>query len=202
MVYSVGLIEPRAFRDIARVRRMEFVWAIAAFLGVMLLGTLKGIVVAIVVSLIALSQQVANPPVHVLARVHGTSSFRPRSPDHPDDEIEPGLLLVRVEGRVFFLNAERVAEQLRALMIEWQPRVVVLDFSSVVDLEYSALSMLTAAEARQREAGIEIGLAGVSPSVAAVISRSPLGAALGKERIYLSLEDAVARYRARHRTIT
>jgi MFS superfamily sulfate permease-like transporter len=180
---------------------MEFVWAIAAFLGVMLLGTLKGIVVAIVVSLIALSQQVANPPVHVLARVHGTSSFRPRSPDHPDDEIEPGLLLVRVEGRVFFLNAERVAEQLRALMIEWQPRVVVLDFSSVVDLEYSALSMLTAAEERQREAGIEIGLAGVSPSVAAVISRAPLGAALGRERMYLSLEDAVARYRAQHRQV-
>ena len=51
MVYSVGLIEPGAFRDIIRVRRMEFVWAIAAFLGVMLLGTLKGIVVAIVWSL-------------------------------------------------------------------------------------------------------------------------------------------------------
>ena len=54
IVYSVGLIQPADFRDILRIRRTEFVWALAAFAGVMLLGTLKGILVAIIVSLVAL----------------------------------------------------------------------------------------------------------------------------------------------------
>jgi MFS superfamily sulfate permease-like transporter len=65
IVYSVGLIQPGEFRSILAVRRTEYVWALAAFIGVIALGTLKDILVAIVVWLVALAQQVANPPVHV-----------------------------------------------------------------------------------------------------------------------------------------
>ena len=83
VVYSIGLIKPAEFRAILRIRRTEFVWALAAFAGVMLLGTLKGIVVAIILSLVALAYQVADPPVHVLGRKPGTNVFRPRSPEHP-----------------------------------------------------------------------------------------------------------------------
>ena len=111
----------------------------------MLLGTLEGILVAIVVSLVALAHQTANPPVFVLGRKVGTNVFRPRAPEHPDDESFPGLLMVRLEGRLFFLNAERIAERVRALTAEAQPRVTLLDLSGVFDLEYSALKMLTEA---------------------------------------------------------
>ena len=52
IVYSIGLIKPAEFRTILEVRRTEFVWALAALAGVVLLGTLQGILVAIVVSLI------------------------------------------------------------------------------------------------------------------------------------------------------
>jgi MFS superfamily sulfate permease-like transporter len=102
IVYSIGLIKPDEFRAIVAIRRTEFRWALAAFAGVVLLGTLKGILVAIVVSLAALAYQVADPPVYVLGRKRGTNVFRPRSAEHPDDETFPGLLLVRLEGRVFF----------------------------------------------------------------------------------------------------
>ncbi len=44
IVYSIGLIKPEEFREILRVRRTEFIWALTAFAGVMLMGTLKGIV--------------------------------------------------------------------------------------------------------------------------------------------------------------
>ena len=77
IVYSIGLIKPAEFRAILKVRRMEFVWAIAALMGVVFLGTLKGILVAIVVSLVALAYQATNPPVHVLGRKPGTNVFRP-----------------------------------------------------------------------------------------------------------------------------
>ena len=118
IVYSVGLIQPGDFRDMLRVRRTEFIWAVIAMLGVMVLGTLKGILVAIIVSLVALGYQAANPPVYRLGREPGTTKFRPRSPDHPDDEFEPGMLLARLQGRLFFMNAERVGDKLRALTAE------------------------------------------------------------------------------------
>jgi len=196
IVYSLGLIQPGEFRDMLHVRRTEFIWAVAAMLGVMTLGTLKGILVAIVISLFALGYQVANPRVYVLGRERGTTKFRPRSAEHPEDEFEPGLLLVRLEGRVFFLNAERIGDQIRDLIAEGRPRVVVLDLRAVFDLEYSALKMLIDAEARGRAAGVQLWLGAMQPDVETIVKRSPLGVALGPERIFNSIYTAVTRFRA------
>ena len=102
IVYSFGLIKPIEFHDILRIRRTEFSWAIVAFAGVVVVGTLKGIIVAIIVSLVTLAYQVADPPVYVLRRKPGTNVFRPQSPEHPDDDSFPGLLLLRPEGPIFF----------------------------------------------------------------------------------------------------
>src|SRR5215467_8940686 len=127
IVYSIGLIKPGEFRAILNVRRTEFIWAISALAGVVLLGTLKGIIVAIVVSLVALLHQMANPPVYVLGRKPGTDAFRPRSNEHLEDETFPGLLLLRLEGRVFFFNAEHIAQKMRMLVGEAQPKIVAID---------------------------------------------------------------------------
>jgi len=197
IVYSVGLIKPGDFVGILRIRRTEFLWALAAFLGVILLGTLQGILVAIIVSVVALAQQVADPPVYVLGRKRGTNVFRPLSTEHPDDESFAGLLLLRPEGRLFFLNAERIGEKIRPLIAAAQPKVVAFDLSRVFDLEYSALKMLIEAERRQRAAGITLWLVGLNPQVYAVIQRSPLGEILGHERMMFDLEIAVDRYQQR-----
>jgi len=196
IVYSLGLIQPVEFREMLRVRRTEFIWAVAAMLGVMTLGTLKGILVAIVISLFALGYQVANPRVYVLGRERGTTKFRPRSAEHPDDEFEPGLLLVRLEGRLFFLNAERIGDRIRELIAAAKPRVLVLDLRAVFDLEYSALKMLVDAEARGRAAGVELWLGAMQPEVLAMVKRSPLGEAIGPERMFNSIDTAVTRFRA------
>ncbi|HZF14595.1 MAG TPA: SulP family inorganic anion transporter [Steroidobacteraceae bacterium] len=196
IVYSIGLIKPADFRGILAIRRTEFFWAAAAFVGVMLLGTLKGILVAIIVSIVALAQQSANPPVHVLGRKRGTNVFRPRSPENPDDETFPGLLLLRPEGRMFFLNAEWIAERMRPLIAEAGPKVIVLDLSAVFDLEFTALKMLIEAEARQRATGVSFWLAGLNPDVLAVVQRSSLGKTLGREGLLHNVEIAVDNYRA------
>jgi high affinity sulfate transporter 1 len=196
IVYSVGLIEPAAFRAILTVRRTEFFWALAALAGVVLLGTLRGILVAIVVSLVALAYQTANPPVHVLGRKPGTNVFRALSKEHPEDQTFPGLLILRPEGRVFFANAERIAERMRPLVTGARPKVVALDLSAVPDLEYTALKMLTEAERRLRERGVWLWLVGLNPEVLAMVQRSPLGEVLGRERMHFTLELAVAKYLA------
>jgi len=194
VVYSVGLIKPVEFRSILRIRRMEFVWALAAFAGVMLFGTLKGIVVAIILSLVALAHQIADPPVHQLARKRGTSFFRPCSDEYPDDERFPGLLLARPEGRIFFVNAERIGQKVQTLITENRPNVVALDLSAVFDLEYTALKMLTEAEKRGRLRGIELWLVGLNPDVLASVQRSSLGEILGRQRMLFNAEMAVARF--------
>ncbi|HWC18242.1 MAG TPA: SulP family inorganic anion transporter [Terriglobales bacterium] len=194
IVYSVGLIKPLEFREILRVRRTEFTWALIAFAGVILVGTLKGILVAIIVSLVALAYQVANPPVHVLGRKPGTNVFRPRTKEHPEDEFLAGLLLLRPEGRIFFANAEQIAHKIKPLMDETEPRVVVLDMTGVQDIEYTALKMLTEAEKRSRQRGIRLWLVGMNPHVLDMVLRSPLGETLGREAMFFNLEIAVARY--------
>ena len=196
IIYSVGLIKPAEFRAVLKVRRTEFIWAVTALVGVVLLGTLKGVLVAIVVSLLSLAAQVADPPVYAMGRKPGTNVFRALSKEHSEDETFPGLLLLRLEGRIFFANAEHIGEKLRPLIAQAKPKIVALDLSAVHDLEYTALKMLTEAEKRIRERGVLLWLVGLNPGVLAVVQRSSLGEILGRERMFFNLELAVAKYLA------
>ena len=196
IVYSVGLIQPAEFRAIRQVRTMEFRWAMAACLGVLIFGTLQGIVIAIIISLIGLSSQTANPRVHVIARKRGADVLRPMSPEHPDDESFEGLLILRPEGRLFFVNAQAVGEKIRALLDQHQPRVLVLDMSRVPDIEYSALQMLIEGESRIAESGISLWLAGLNPSVLDVVRHTGLAERLGRERLLFNARAAIERYQA------
>jgi high affinity sulfate transporter 1 len=194
VVYSAELLSPRDFRAIAAIRRTEFVWALVAFAGVLLLGTLRGILVAVVTSLVALGYQASNPAVYEVVRKPGTNVFRRRSSEHPGDESCPGLLMIRVEGRIFFGNAERVQDLVGALVQASNPQVLVLDCSAIFDLEYSALKMLGEAEARARSRSGELWLAALNPEARRVVERSPLGKALGRERMFFDLEHAAGHY--------
>jgi SulP family sulfate permease len=197
VVYSVGLIRPAEFRQIIRVRRTEFYWAVIAFAGVAVLGTLKGILVAVIASLLALAYQAYDPPVYALGRKRGTDAFRPLSDEHPDDEIWPGLLIMRAEGRIFFANAQRVGDKMWLLIEQTKPSVVLIDFSAVFDIEYTALKMLAEAEERLRRDGITLWLAALTPDVLAMVKRSRIGELLDRERMFFNLQTAVEKYERR-----
>jgi MFS superfamily sulfate permease-like transporter len=149
-----------------------------------------------VISLVGLAYQVADPPVYVLGRKPGTNVFRPRSKEHPEDETFSDLLLLRLEGRVFFANAEHVAAKIRKAVEEEKPRIVAIDFSAVPDLEYTALRALSAAEKRQRDRGLLLWLVGLNPGVLRMVQKSALGEALGREAMHFNLEVAVTKYLA------
>lgn len=196
IVYSIGLVNPAEFRAILKIRRTEFAWAIAALIGVVALGTLQGILVAIVISLVALSHQAADPPVYVLGRKPGTNVFRKLTSEHPEDETFPGLLMIRTEGRIFFANAEVINLRAKHLIEAANPKVVLFDFRAVPDLEYTALKMFIEAEKRLAAAGIQLWLVGLNPQVLAVIQRSPLHETLGRDRLLFNLESAIDHYQA------
>ncbi len=196
IVYSVGLIQPAEFRAIRNVRTMEFRWALIACAGVLVFGTLKGIVVAIIVSMIGLASQTAHPRVSVIGRKRGADVLRPLSPEHPDDETFEGLLIVRPEGRLFFVNVQYVSDRIRALVTQQKPRVVALDLSRVPDIEYSALQTILEGEKRMTESGTLVWLVGLNPGVLEVARHAGLEQRLGRERMLFNARAAIERYQA------
>jgi high affinity sulfate transporter 1 len=195
LVAAAGLIKPVDFRAIGRIRREELAWAIVALVGVVLLGTLEGILVAVAVSLLTLLHHANHPPVYGVGRKPATDEFRSLE-QHPDDETIPGLLIIRTEGRLHFASAPRTTETFWHLIEETQPRVLILELSAVPDIEYTALTMLVDGEEKLRERGISLWLAGLNPTAQEVIRRSPLGETLGEERIFYNLQTAVEAYEA------
>jgi SulP family sulfate permease len=196
IVYSVGLIQPAEFRAIRSVRTMEFRWALIACVGVLVFGTLKGIVVAIVASMIGLASQTAHPRVSVIGRKRGADVLRPLSPEHPDDETFEGLLIVRPEGRLFFVNAQNVVDQIDALVAKYQPRVLALDMSRTPDLEYSALQTLIEHEQRTTDSGTMVWLVDLNPGVLEMVRNTDLDERLGRERMLFNAREAIQRYQA------
>ena len=196
IVYSVGLIQPAEFRAIRKVRKMEFRWAVVACIGVLIFGTLQGIVVAIIISVISLISQAAYPRVYVIGRKPGKDELRPLSPKHPDDETLDGLLILRPEGRLFFFNAQYVSDQIHALIVQHRPQVLTLDMSRVPDIEYSALQMLMEGEKRGAEDGITLWLTGLNPGVLEVVRNAGFAERLGHERMPFSARAAIERYQA------
>jgi sulfate permease, SulP family len=197
VVTTFPLLSPADFRSILEVRRTEFLWALAACAGVVLLGTLQGILVAVTISLLTLFYAANHPLVYAVGRKPGTDVFRPQSVDHPQDETIAGLLILRTEGRMTFASAPRVRERLRALVDDARPEVVILECSAIPDFEYTALQSLTKAEQKLREGGISLWLTALNPEALNVVKRSPLGKALGTDRMFFNLPDAVKAYQKR-----
>ncbi|MGC2049484.1 MAG: sodium-independent anion transporter, partial [Gallionella sp.] len=152
------------------------------------------ILVAVIVSVLALAQQPYSPPVYALGRKRGTDVFRARSGEHPDDESWPGLLILRTEGRAFFANAQQIGDKMWPLIEQEKPSVVLIDCSALFDIEYTALKMLTEAEDKLRADGIELWLAALNPTVLEVVKHARLGEVLGKQRMFFNVQTAVARY--------
>ncbi len=194
LVAAAGLINVNGFRAIAEIRRTELIWAIVSLVGVVVLGTLQGILVAIIVSLLTLIYQANHPPLYQLGRKPSTKVFRPIV-EHPGDETFPGLLILRTEGRMTFASAPQISDKLQVMRAESSPHILLLDFSAVPDIEYTALQMLIDFEAKIREQeGTLLWLAGLSPKALKVIRRSALGKTLGRDRLFFNVEQAVEQF--------
>jgi MFS superfamily sulfate permease-like transporter len=198
LVAAAGLVNIGAFRDMAQIRRTELIWAMVAFLGVMTLGVLEGILVAVLISILTLLTQAQRPSVYAIGRKRGTHEFRSLR-DHPDDDTFSGLLIVRTEGRLFFANISDVIDKIWALIHDHspEPQVVILVCDAIPDIEYTALASLSEFEEQLRDAGISLWLAMLNPEVLPVVRRAPLGDALGEERIYARLVQAIEAFSQR-----
>jgi high affinity sulfate transporter 1 len=194
IVFSIDLISPAGFRELRAFRTQEFRWALFACVGVVLLGTLNGIVAGVVLSMASLVRMANNPPLYVLGRKPDTDVFRPVSAEHPEDESFEGLLILKTEGRIYFGNAQNVGDRIWPRIDEVNPKVLLLDCGATPNFEFTALKMLNEAEAKLTARGIELWLAALTPAALALIQQSPLGQRLGRERMFFTVPQAVERY--------
>jgi SulP family sulfate permease len=138
-----GLFNVTALRHLWRADRAEFVVAMAALLGVLGSGLLRGVLIGAIISLVQLLRRASRPHVAFLGRIPGTRRFSDMA-RHPDNEPVPGALVVRVEAGLLYFNAEHVRDAVAArLRAEaTPPRIVILDLSASPHMDIQACGVV------------------------------------------------------------
>ena len=139
-----GLVDLRAFARMWRASRVDFLNALAALVGVLLLGILEGILLAALISVLLLIALSSTPHVAFLGRIPGTAQYSDLQ-RHPDNEPLIGLLAFRPEGSLIYLNAEHVLAQVLARLDTTGTngvRNVVCDLSASSTMDLAGARML------------------------------------------------------------
>jgi len=98
------LLDFKELRRFRRIRRIEYRESIAAIVGVIAFGILNGLLLAMILTLIALMRYLSESHVAILGRLQGTHEYVDVS-RHPEAEQFSGLLILRIERMLFFANA-------------------------------------------------------------------------------------------------
>jgi len=138
-----SLFRVAALRHFWRADRTEFVVAIAALLGVLGSGLLRGVLIGAIISVVQLLRRASRPHVAFLGRIPGTRRFSDMA-RHSDNEPVPGALLVRIESSLLYFNAEHVRDTVAArLRAEpTPPKIVILDLSASPHMDIQACGVV------------------------------------------------------------
>jgi MFS superfamily sulfate permease-like transporter len=132
-----------ALKHLWRSDRPEFVVAIAAIVGVLGEGLLRGVMIGAIISLVLLIRRASRPHVAFLGRIPGTRRFSDRE-RHPDNELIPGVLIFRPESGLMYFNMDHVRDRIvdRVRAETAAPRLVVLDLSAAPRVDMHSAQML------------------------------------------------------------
>jgi high affinity sulfate transporter 1 len=191
LVAVKGLINIRELRRVWTLSRMEFGVAMIAFAGVLLLGILKGVLLAAIASVLLLIRRAAHPHVAKLGRVPGTSRYSDVE-RHPDNEVVPGVLIVRVESGLLYFNASHVRDQVRRHIAASGDalRVVVWDLSTSPYVDIAGARLLGEVQRELAARGAMLRIVDARSSVRDLI-RKEVGMSVGEISRRLSIDDAV-----------
>jgi high affinity sulfate transporter 1 len=194
------LFEVRGVLRLYKLRRDEFVLSIVCFLGVVLLGVIKGIFIAIGLALFAFIWRAWRPYDAVLGHVDRLKSYHDIS-RHPEARQIPGLVLFRWDAPLFFANAETFREQLlRAVADAPTPtRWVVVAAEPITDVDITAADVLADLDKTLHQAGMDLFFAEMKGPVKDRLKRYGLFNSLGIDNFFPTIEQAVERYLAVHK---
>ncbi len=192
LVAVSGLFKVSALRQMWRGDRKEFVVAVAAIMGVLGSGLLRGVLIGAIISLVQLIRRASVPPVAVLGRIPGTRRFSDYE-RHPDNELIPGMLIFRPQAPMVYFNVDHVCDVIRHRAREGRerPGLVVLDMSASAYVDGQSAHTLAGLADELRAAGIRVQAVEVRSGVRDRLRGEGLDERLGGVNRFTSVADAV-----------
>jgi high affinity sulfate transporter 1 len=174
-----------------RVRRSAVVLSVVASLGVIFLGVLEGILVAVVLSILLFFQRNWWPHGEVLGRVPGREGWHSANGGAGIEE-HPGVLVFRWEAPLFFANSGMFRQQVRRLVRERQPAWVVLQCEAITDIDVTAAEMLERLDLELNAQGVHLAFAEMRTRLRDLVYEYGLYETLDRDHFYGSIEEALA----------
>ncbi len=191
LVAILGLIDLRELRHLWRISRLDFTAAMIALLGVLCMGVLDGVLVAVLASLGLLLWRSSYPPVAFLGRIPGTRRYSDMA-RHPDNEKLAGVLAFRIQSSLLYFNAEHVREVVLArLQHDSSIRRVVCDLSNVPYIDVPGARTLRRLYRELQKSGIEFKVAEARATVRDLLRGEGLETNVGTITRHTSLADLV-----------
>lgn len=192
---ALSLMNLRVLRRYWQVRRSALVLSATATLGVIVLGVLEGIVLAIVLAVLLFFRRNWWPHGAVLGRADGTEGWHDVEAHDGAREV-PGIVVYRWEAPLFFANAGAFRRQIRHLVHARQPRWVVLQCEAITDVDVTAAGMLDQLDRELNADGIHLAFVELRSRLQDLVRRYGLLETLDRDHFYASVETALAAIRA------
>ncbi len=192
---AIRLIDVAEFRRLWAFRRREFLIAVSATAGVLLLDILYGILAAVAISIVELLTRVARPHAAVLAQPAGIAGWHDVQ-DYPDAHQVPGLVVFRYDSPLFFANADDFVSRCLSAIDDAQPpaRWFLLNMEGNTDTDISGADALDEVRRLSEVRGVQLALVRVKSELAELLRAHGVGERIGERRIYPTLPVAVAAY--------
>ena len=193
----LGLIEWRDLQRIRRIQGWEFWLSIGCSAGVLLLGAIQGIVLAVIAAVIEFLWDGWRPHAAVLGKVAGVDGWHDVK-RHPEAERIDGLVLLRWDAPLFFANAEWFERVVRDTLAASPTPVcwLVVTAEPVTSVDVTAADMLRELDQSLQQQGIELCFAEMKGPVKDKLKRFGLFSHFGQQTFFATIDDAVRAYRA------
>jgi high affinity sulfate transporter 1 len=187
----MGMMDLPEMRRLARVQRFDFWVAVAAIAATLLVGVLAGVMVGVGLSLLWLISVATRPPMPLLGREPGTQVFRELD-EHPEDESLPGVVVLRLDGGLFFATSDALEDRIREVALS-APDVggIVLDCGGMDFIDSQGSAKLRDILELTERASVTLRLARVKPAVRELLRRDRVLDRIGGERIHVNIRQAV-----------
>jgi SulP family sulfate permease len=195
---SIGLLDMAAFRFLRKLRSAEFWLAVVTTLGVLTVGIIQGILVAVVLSLINVLFHISRPHDALLDELDASGGTVYRGVEEKETTLtEPGLVVYRFDAPLVFANAAFFTERLEELIVNAGEglKCVVLDAEAISDFDSTAAEALENLDKDLERHGIEFWIARANGPLRDLMQATGLTNRLGKENIYPSVRAAVIAFR-------
>ncbi len=203
IVASFGLLDVPAFRFLRRVRSVEFWLAVVTAFGVLTVGILQGVLVAVMLSLVNVIYHISRPHDALLddVDVGGGTVYRGVT-DKETTLTEPRLIVNRFDAPLVFANAAYFTERLESLVANAGPglKCVILDAEPISDFDSTAAEALENLDASLERLGVELWIARANGPLRDLLQVTGLTTRIGEDNLHPSVRSAVTAYRARFGT--